>query len=233
MHEFTWLGWISDKINHHNIHIYSAAIVVILLTVLSILYKISLKSAEEEIVPSSKFSLKNIFQVAVEGILGLMEGVMGKEAKEYFPLIGTLFIYIFVNNMLGLIPGFTPATENVNTNLALGLTVFVYYNYMGIKKQGIKNYVKHLLGPVWQLAWLILPIELISHIVRPISLSVRLFGNITGDHVVLGIFSGLVPLVLPVIFLGLGVFVSLIQAFVFSLLSTVYLGLAVAHEEHA
>lgn len=233
MHEFTWIGLFSDSITHRNIHVYTAAFVVVILGVLAIIYRLSLGSAEEELVPSPGFSLKNIFQITVEGILSLMEGVIGKDAKDYFPLIGTCFIYIFINNILGIIPGFVPATENVNTNLAMALTVFVYYNYMGIKKQGVKNYIKHFMGPIWWLAPLMLVIELISHLVRPISLSIRLFGNITGDHVVLGIFSGLVPLVIPVIFLALGIFVSFIQAFVFSLLSTVYLGLAVAHEEHA
>ena len=194
---------------------------------------------EEELVPTDKLSLKNIFQVAVENLLGLMEGIIGPDAKLYFPLIGSLFIYIFINNLMGIIPGFLPATENVNTNFAMSITVFLYYNYVGIKKQGLMNYIKHFFGPtkglpvamMW-LPVLIFAIEIVSHVVRPASLAVRLFGNITGDHVVLGIFSELVPLIVPIIFFALGIFVSFIQAFVFSLLSTVYIGLAVAHEEH-
>ena len=232
MHEFTWFGWISDKVTHHNIHIFTAGLVAVLLILFSLVYRRSLKSVEEELVPTGKVSLKNIFQVTVENILGLMEGVIGPDAKLYFPLIGSLFIYIFINNLMGVIPGFLPATENVNTNFAMSITVFLYYNYVGIKKQGIKNYLKHFMGPLWMLAPLMFLIELVSHIVRPVSLAVRLFGNITGDHVVLGIFSDLVPLIVPVIFFALGIFVSFIQAFVFSLLSTVYIGLAVAHEEH-
>jgi F-type H+-transporting ATPase subunit a len=110
--------------------------------------------------------------------------------------------------------------------------VFLYYNVVGIKTQGLKNYLGHMTGPILWLAPLIFVIELISHLVRPMSLSLRLFGNINGDHVVLGIFSDLVPLVLPVIFMALGIFVSVIQAFVFTLLSTIYIGLATAHEEH-
>ena len=232
MHEFSWFGWISDKVTHHNIHIFTAGLVAVLLILFSLVYRRSLKSVEEELVPTGKVSLKNIFQVTVENILGLMEGVIGPDAKLYFPLIGSLFIYIFINNLMGVIPGFLPATENVNTNFAMSITVFLYYNYVGIKKQGIKNYLKHFMGPLWMLAPLMFLIELVSHIVRPVSLAVRLFGNITGDHVVLGIFSDLVPLIVPVIFFALGIFVSFIQAFVFSLLSTVYIGLAVAHEEH-
>lgn len=231
MHEFTWFGWISDSVTHYNSHILSGGLVAIFLILCAFLYRRSMKSTEEEIVPSDKVSLKNTMQVIVEGVLSLMRGVIGSDAHLYFPLIGALFIYIFFNNLLGIIPGFLPATENVNTNFACSITVFVYYNYVGIKKHGL-SYFKHFMGPIWWLAWLMLPIELISHAVRPLSLSIRLFGNITGDHVVLGIFSDLVPLIVPVLFLALGIFISFIQAFVFSLLSTVYIGLAVAHEEH-
>lgn len=231
MHEFTWFGWISDSVTHYNSHIFSGLLVAFFLILCAFLYRRSMKSIEEEIVPSDKFSLKNIMQVTVEGVLSLMQGVIGPDARLYFPLIGALFIYIFFNNLLGIIPGFLPATENVNTNFACSITVFVYYNYVGIRKHGL-SYFKHFMGPIWWLVWLMLPIELISHAVRPLSLSIRLFGNITGDHVVIGIFSELTPLIVPVLFLALGIFISFIQAFVFSLLSTVYIGLAVAHEEH-
>ncbi len=230
---------ISDKVTPHNGHVFSGLLVAVILIVCAVIYKKSLLTPEQELVPSSKFSLKNLFQVTIEGVLGLMEGVIGPEAKYYFPLIGTLFIYIFVNNLLGAIPGFQPATGNVNTNAACAITVFVYYNYLGFKKQGLKKYLKHF-ASVGQLPWfmaifvvpLVFSIELISHCVRPLTLSIRLFGNLTGDHIVLGIFSDLVPLVVPVVFMAFGIFVSFIQAFVFSLLSTVYIGLAVAHEEH-
>ncbi len=232
MHDFTWFGWVSPAVNHHNIHIVTALVVSAFIILAAVIYRVSFKSIEHELVPQSGMSLKNLLQITVEWVLNLMEAVIGPTAKDYFPLIGAIFIYVFINNLMGVIPGFVPATDNVNTNWAIGLTVFVYYNVMGIKKQGIVNYIKHFMGPIWWMAPLMLVIELISHIVRPISLGVRLFGNITGDHVVLGIFSDLVPLVLPVIFMALGVFVAFIQAFVFSLLSTVYIGLAVAHEDH-
>ncbi len=231
MEDFNWFGWMSDKVVEHNIHIVTGTFVALLLITLSFLYNRSLKAASEEVVPTGKFSLKNIFQYAVESLLSLMEGIIGHEARDYFPLVGGLFIYIFVSNLIGAIPGFIPPTENVNTNFACSITVFLYYNYLGVKKQGAKNYFKHFMGPVAWLAWLMLPIELISHIVRPVTLSLRLLINMFGDHLVLGVFSGLVPLIIPVIFMALGVFVAFIQAFVFSLLSTVYIGLAVAHEE--
>jgi len=233
MHEFTWFGWISDEITHYNIHICTALMVAGILVVFSLLYKRSLGSFDEEIVPTGKISLKNLMQVAVENLLSLVEGIIGKDAKLYFPLIATLFIYIFINNLFGVIPGFLPATENVNTNFAMSITVFIYYNYVGIKSQGIKKYLKHFMGPIWMLAPLMFLIELVSHVVRPVSLSIRLFGNITGDHVVLGIFSDLVPLVVPVVFIALGIFISFIQAFVFTLLTSVYIALAVALSENS
>lgn len=232
MHDFTWLGYLSGgKIDHHNTHMYTAGLIVLFLIVITLLIHRKLKKVEERLVPESKSTFVNIFEVAVEGILGLMEGILGKDAPKYFPLIGTIFVYIFLSNAIGLIPGFLPPTDNINTNLAISLTVFVYYNVMGVWSHGLKNYLKHFMGPIWWLAILIFPIELIGHIVRPVSLSLRLFGNITGDHLVLGIFSGLVPLFVPILFMALGLFVSFIQAFVFSLLSMIYINLATAHEE--
>jgi len=232
MHHFAWLSWLTeDKINEHNIHIFHSAFIVILLMVATLLVAKKLRRTEERLVPESKTTLTNIFEVAVESLLGLMEGIVCKDAIKYFPLIGSVFIYIFLSNMLGLIPGFLPPTDNINTNLAISLTVFVYYNVMGIKAHGLAGYLKHFMGPILCLGPLVAVIEIIGHLVRPVSLSLRLFGNITGDHLVLGIFSGLVPLFVPIVFLALGLFVSFIQAFVFSLLSTIYIGLATAHEE--
>lgn len=231
MHDFTWLGVLShERINHHNIHVYTAGLVVFFLIVATLLIHRKLKKVEERLVPSSKTSLINIFETAVEGILGLMEGIIGKDAPKYFPLIGAVFIYIFLCNIVGLIPGFVPPTDNINTNLAMSLTIFAYYNIMGVKAHGLVGYLKHFLGPILWLGPLMAVIELIGHLVRPVSLSLRLFGNITGDHLVLGIFSDLVPLLIPILFLALGLFVSFIQAFVYSLLSTIYISLATAHE---
>jgi F-type H+-transporting ATPase subunit a len=144
-------------------------------------------------------------------------------------VIGTLFVFIFASNLLGLIPVFQPATDNMNTTLALGLFVFLYYNYAGFKAHGAA-YLKHFLGPVLWLAPLMLVIELASHLFRPLSLALRLRGNILGDHIVLGVFSGLVPYLLPVIFYGLGVFVAFMQAFVFCLMTMVYISLSTSHD---
>ncbi|MBI4374172.1 MAG: F0F1 ATP synthase subunit A [Deltaproteobacteria bacterium] len=232
MHEFTWFGLITEKINHGNVHIVSSAFVVLLIVLTSFLAHRKLKATEQRLIPEGKMTLSNIFEAAVENILGLMEGVMGHGAPKYFPLIGALFIYIFLCNLLSVIPGFLPPTDNINTNFACAITVFVYYNIMGVRTHGLKNYLKHFMGPIIWLAPLMFVIEMIGHLVRPVSLSLRLFGNITGDHLVLGIFSDLVPVLVPVVFMALGLFVAFIQAFVFSLLSMIYIALATAHEEH-
>jgi F-type H+-transporting ATPase subunit a len=215
-----------EELIHHNMHVVLAVGVAIFLIVSAILANRRLKQTEKCLVPADKPTPSTIFEVATEGILGLMENVLGERAQKYFPLIGSLFIYILVCNMIGLIPGLAPPTDNINTNAACAILVFLYYNYLGIKEQGLLNYFKHFLGPVLWLGPLMLVIELISHLVRPVSLSVRLFGNMTGDHLVLGVFSKLTPFLVPIIFLGLGLFISFIQAFVFSLLSIVYIGLA-------
>ncbi|QQR81644.1 MAG: F0F1 ATP synthase subunit A [Deltaproteobacteria bacterium] len=231
MHDFNWLALLSDKINHHNIHVITSAFIILLLAIAAFKAYGSLKNLSARIIPEGKGTLANYFEAATEGVLGLMEGIMGaEEAPKYFPLIGTVFIYVFLCNAIALVPGFLPPTDNFNTTLGLGLIVFIYYNAMGIKAQGLIGHLKHMWGPIFWLGPLIFVIELIGHCVRPVSLALRLFGNITGDHMVLGIFSDLVPLGVPIIFLALGLFVSFIQAFVFSLLSTIYIGLAVAHE---
>lgn len=237
MHEFNLLIWLGEKIslmswiNEHNVHVASAGVVAIVILILGLIVRIKMRNPEKYIIPSKRLGIVWVFDAASEALLNLMEGIIGNHAIKYLPLIGSLFIYIFFCNLLSVIPGFAPPTDNINTNLPCALTVFLYYNYMGVKEHGFVNYFKHFAGPVLWLAPLMFTVELISHCVRPISLSVRLFGNIMGDHVVLGIFSHLVPLVVPVIFLFLALFVAFIQAFVFSLLSTVYIALATGHEE--
>lgn len=182
------------------------------------------------LVPESKLTYRNFFEIIAESLYKLTESVIGHhDTPIYYPVIGTLFVFIFASNLVGLIPVFLPPTDNLNTTLALGLFVFVYYNYAGFKAHGM-GYFKQFLGPVLWLAPLMLVIELASHIFRPLSLALRLRGNILGDHIVLGVFSGLVPYFLPVIFYGLGVFVAFLQAFVFCLMTMVYISLSTSHD---
>lgn len=207
-------------------HIISAATVGLFLIAVALIANRKLARTEQCLIPGDKPTPSTLFELIVESLLNLMEGVLGDKAQKFFPLIGALFIYIFTCNLIGLIPGLAPPTENINTNAACAIVVFLYYNYMGIREQGLVHYLKHFMGPVIWLGPLMLVIELISHAVRPVSLSIRLFGNMTGDHMVLGVFSQLTPIVVPIIFMFLGLFISFIQAFVFSLLSIVYIGLA-------
>ena len=139
------------------------------------------------------------------------------------------FLFIFISNLLGVFPGFYPASQNLNSTLACSLVIFVAYNYLGFKEHGV-GYLKQFMGPVIYLAPLMIFIEVVSHLVRPASLSLRLFWNMFGDHLVLQIFSNLTPYIVPAIFIGLGVFVSFLQAFIFTILSSIYISLSTSHD---
>lgn len=232
-HGFTWLSLIPG-LNHAPSHVVMGIFIALLLVATTAIARLQLaqlmRSPGGGIVPESKLTFRNFFEIIAENLYKLTESVIGShDAPIYFPIIGTLFVFIFASNLVGLVPGFLPPTDNLNTTLALGAFVFVYYNYAGFKAHGMA-YLKHFLGPVLWLAPLLLIIELASHIFRPISLALRLRGNIMGDHVVLSIFSSLVPYLLPVIFYGLGVFVAFVQAFVFCLMTMVYISLSTAHD---
>jgi F-type H+-transporting ATPase subunit a len=189
-------------------------------------------SGDAGLVPPPRFGLRNLFEGLADTIFNLVASVMGeREARRYLPLIGTLFFFILFSNLLGLIPGFLPPTDTLKTNLALAGLVFVLTHVFGVREHGLK-YFKHFLGPFLPLAFLMLPIEIISHLARIVSLSMRLLGNIAADHAVVLAFFVLIPILVPVPFLVMGVFVSVVQAVVFSLLTTVYISTAVAHEEH-
>ncbi len=231
MHGFSWFGLLSEKVNEGNTHVIHAAFVILLLLAMVLLVRRKLGRLEQSLVPTDRLTLTNVFEVVLEGILNLMEGIIGPTARRHFPLIASIFIFIFTSNMLGIIPGFLPPTANINTNLAIALVVFIYFNAVGIREHGLVNYLKHFAGPLWWLAPLIFAIELFGISIRPITLSLRLFCNINADHLVLGIFSNLAPILVPVVFMILGIFIAFVQAFVFTLLSIIYIALATAHEE--
>ena len=165
---------------------------------------------------------QNIFEIIVSGIEEFMVDITGEEGRKFFPLIATVFLYIATCNLMGLIPGFYPPTASINTTLSCALTVVIFTHVIGIRFHGAK-YIKHFLGPIWWLSPLILIIELIGHLARILSLSIRLFGNITGHELVLGILFLLAGAALaPLPIMALGIFVALLQAFVFFLLSIIY-----------
>ncbi len=238
-HGFGLIPWFAELLggNAHEVaaqaNVIASLLVAAFLSVSVFFVWRRVRRPENYLVPDAKISFTNFFDVIVESLAKLMDDVMGHGGRKHLPLIGTIFFYILFSNMIGLIPGMVPPTSDLNTNLAIALSVFIYYNYCGIKAHGIGPYLKHFMGPMIWIAPLFFVIEIVSHCVRPLSLSIRLFGNMTADHAVLGVFTDMVPLGVPVIFLGLGLFVCLVQAFVFTLLSVVYIALAEAHvEEH-
>jgi F-type H+-transporting ATPase subunit a len=165
---------------------------------------------------------QSLLEIIVQGLENFMVEITGEEGRAFFPYVATVFLYVFVSNLIGLIPGFFSPTANLNTTFSLAICTFVLTHAIGIKFHGVK-YIKHFLGPVLALAPLMVVIEIIGHLARVMSLSVRLFGNILGKEKILGILFALAGLYLaPLPILFLGILVSLIQAVVFMLLSIVY-----------
>jgi F-type H+-transporting ATPase subunit a len=158
---------------------------------------------------------------------------IGEQGKKYLPVIGSVGIFVFSCNMVGLIPGFMSPTSKINATLGCAMVVFTYYHWQGMKAQGVFKYLKTFAGPIPAIAPLMLPIELISHFSRPVSLSLRLFGNIFAEDLLILIMASIIPFFLPLPFMIMAIFTSLIQSFVFVLLSCIYIAGAVSHEgEH-
>ncbi|HKR11412.1 MAG TPA: F0F1 ATP synthase subunit A, partial [Pyrinomonadaceae bacterium] len=174
-------------------------------------------------------------EVSVLAVRSMIEDIIGPHGLKYFPIVMTFAVLILVSNLMGLFPLFMSPTAATSVTFALGLSSFLYYNYIGISENGIVTHLKHLAGPVWWIAWLIFPIELISNLIRPFSLGIRLFGNLFADEQVMVTVSNLAPPVtwfVPIFLMPLSVFVALIQTFVFILLSQLYLS-EVSHAPHA
>jgi F-type H+-transporting ATPase subunit a len=228
---FTWYGYFVSPTPLGVLpqHTVGAIFVAVLLVILACLARRSLARAENAIVPDSSLSLRNLMELLVEFIVGVTDGIIGKKGRQYVSLFGSFFFFILAANLLGLVPGFSPPTSNLNTTLGLGIVSFCTYNFFGIRVHGA-GYAKHFMGPVLFLAPLFVVLEGVSHLVRPLSLALRLFGNMFGDHLAVEIFTDLSKLGVPVVFYLLGTLVSLIQAFVFTLLSVIYVAMAVSHE---
>ncbi len=172
---------------------------------------------------------QNFFEVIISGIEDFMVDITGEEGRWLLPIIATVFIYIFTCNLIGLVPGFFPPTASLNTTASCALTVVIFTHIIGIKYHGAK-YIKHFLGPVWWMIPIIFPIELIGHLARILSLTFRLFGNMMGHELVLAILFALAgAFFAPLPIMGLGIFVALVQAFVFFLLSIMYFTGAMEH----
>lgn len=219
IHPFLFLQWLEEQLHLHlGVHVMYTWFVMLLLIVVALLVKSSIQT-----VPGG---LQNFFEPVIAGIEGMIEETMGPHGKAYFPLIATIAFFILTSNLVALIPGFYPPTANLNTNAAMALTVFVMTHFIGLKEHGLA-YLKHFCGPVPWLAPLIIPIELVGHLARPLSLTLRLFGNMYGHEIVLMIFFTLVPILVPLPMMVMGVMVAFIQAFVFMLLAMIYIAGAI------
>ncbi len=175
--------------------------------------------------------LQHIFEVTVEFMRGQADEIVGHHGRQFVPMVLTLGLFILFSNLIGMVPTFGSPTANIHVTLGCALVAFAYYHYQGARHHGLTSYLKHFGGPIWWLAPLMFPIEIVSHLGRPLSLSVRLFANIFAGDLIFLIFFGLVPFAVPMVFLGLHTFVSFLQSYIFMLLTMVYLAGAVA-EEH-
>ena len=195
-------------------HVIYSWFVILLLIIFAVL-----ATRKIELIPTKA---QNFFEILISGMEEFMVDITGEEGRWFFPVIATVFIYIATCNLLGLVPGFYPPTARINTTVSCAIPVFLFTHFIGIKYHGIK-YIKHFLGPVWWLIPIILPIELIGHLARILSLSFRLFGNITGHELVLAILFMLAgAFFAPLPIMAMGIFVAFVQAFVFFLLSIMY-----------
>lgn len=223
--------------------------IIVMLFLVPLVWSVSrkLRSVELDVVPPKRFGALAFFEMLYEALLDLATGILGHNAHRFMFLLGGLAIYILFSNLLGVIPGLAPPTDNINTTAACALTVFFATHYYGLKDQGL-SYLKHFVGPVVWLAPLMIPIEIIGHLARPLSLSLRLFGNMFGDHIVLAVFAFMtinltkfllsksvvlwaftpIAVVIPFVVIVLGIFVAVVQTLVFLLLTMSYLAGAVA-----
>ncbi len=191
------------------------------------------RAVKGAVVPPRTWSAAAFFDVVTEAILGLMTSMMPRaKALQYLPLVTAAAVFILISNLLGLLPGSVPPTQSFNTTLALGLGAFLFYTSQGIKSQGLIKYLKHFMGPMIALAPVMIVIELISHCVRPLSLGLRLMGNMFGDHQVLFIFMSFGLPLIPIPLMALGLMVCVVQTVVFTLLFIVYVSLAVEEHDH-
>lgn len=197
------------------------------------------RPGNEKFLPDSTLTLRNLFEIIISFLHDLTVSNLGKkETGVFFPLVGSLFVYVLISNLSGFIPGFLPPTDNFSSNFAMATCVFLTFVWAGLSRDAA-GFVKHLMGPVWWLIWLIFPLEIISLFIRPMSLSIRLTVNIFVDHLLQQIardVGGMMTLVgaalIPVPLYALGLLVCVIQAFIFSLLTVIYLAQSLPHGEH-
>lgn len=209
-------------------HLIPDYIVMCLIVAAVLILFFGLASRRLNIVPSK---LQGFLELIIQAFEKLLVEIIGERGKKYLPLVATIGLFILVCNLLGLVPGLMSPTSKLNVTLGCALVVFVYYHWQGIKTQGLFKYLKHFTGPIPLLAPLLLPIEIISHFSRPVSLSIRLFGNIFAEELLIIVIASIIPFFVPLPFMAIALFTATIQAFVFVLLACIYIGGAVADEE--
>jgi F-type H+-transporting ATPase subunit a len=206
-----------------------ALLATVILAFVGFAYRSAVARSSSTYAPEGMVNVRFAVESCLSPMYGLAQESAGDDADDYFPFLGGIFLFVLVNNLMGLVPGFPPATESMDTNVAMGIVVFLVYNWAGIKEHGA-GYIKHFLGPVAFIAPLFFCIELVSHGSRPLSLGLRLAGNIYGDHTLLSVFTSLTYLVFPAGLMFFGLLVAVVQSYVFALLSSIYLSMALSHD---
>lgn len=253
-HAFTWYDLLPHTLQELiPQHTFFAILIGLFLLLFAVRAKAVLARARDPLIPDEELGTRNLAELLVGFIVSQSDAIIGKKGRTYVPYFGCFFFFILCANLSGLLPGFSPPTSNLNTTLGLALVSFIGYNIIGVREQG-GAYFKEFVGPMTSIpasknvfskvAFVLLLLlsgtfffilESISHLFRPVSLSLRLYGNMMGDHTVIEVFIELTKIVVPVVFFLLGTLVSVIQAFVFTLLSMIYVALAVTHghgDEH-
>lgn len=219
----------SDAMAHRFAPVASTAIVTVLVLVLGLYFSKKISLAGEDLVPDRRFSLRGLVETVLDFIYNLAKDNCGHDFRGFLPLLATLFLVILVGNLSGLVPGFTPATLDISSNLAMGSIVFTVYNVAGFREHGF-GYLKQFWGPVSAIGPLFVFIEIVSHLSRPFSLSLRLAGNIFADHLILSVFTGLTYVIAPSLLMFFGLLVAGMQSFVFTLLTSIYISMAISHD---
>ena len=220
---------LSEAMAHRFAPVASTAMVTLLLLALGLYFSKKISSAGEDLAPDHRFSLRGLVETVLDFVYNLAKDNCGHDFRGFLPLLATLFLVILVGNLSGLVPGFTPATLDISSNLAMGLIVFTVYNVAGFREHGF-GYLKQFWGPVAAIGPLFVFIEIVSHLSRPFSLSLRLAGNIFADHLILSVFTGLTYVIAPSLLMFFGLLVAGMQSFVFTLLTSIYISMAISHD---
>lgn len=207
-----------------------SVLVMVGVIVMALATRSKITNVDAAVVPERSLSIRTLIEILIETAYNMMKEMMGaKRAKRYLPMIGTCAVFIFFSNILSLVPGLSAPTSSLNVTFGCALFVFIAYNYYGFKENGL-GYLAHFAGPVWWLAPLMFPIEILSNFIRPVTLAVRLMLNMAVDHLLLGVIIAMVPLFVPLPLMMLGTLVAIVQTLVFCLLASIYVSMATEHD---